>query len=87
MPGEHDGEGGYHQESVNASFEPTTTTSVFAHLEEDADDKNREEAKAGEGDEKEEKFEEISQADPIQEEAPHHHLHQYFHSSRVQQPL
>ena len=30
VPGDHDSEGGHHQESVNAFFEPT---SVFGHLE------------------------------------------------------
>ena len=39
VPGDHGGEGAHHQESVKAPFEPTTTTttSVFSHFEEEAD--------------------------------------------------
>ena len=65
MPGDHGGEGDHHQESVNASFEPISTVSVFTHLEEDSNKEYREEAEAAEGDEGEENFEERSQADPI----------------------
>ena len=80
VPGDYGSEGAHHQNSVNASFE--ATTSVFGHLEKDADDEYREEAKAGEGNENEEKFDETSKTDQLWDpwEAPHHH---YFYSSQV----
>ena len=65
MPGDHGSEGDHHQESVNTSFEPISTVSVFTHLEEDTNKEYRKEAEAAEGNEGEEKFEERSQADPI----------------------